>query len=424
MDLLEMAEAAPPAPPSEPTGGHKREREDEPAPLVEPQEKRSAVAATGMDPLSEDLAAPPYHDFASHIFNPHLDLEGRPMESPLVTDPPASQPLPPPPQQLSLAPLPTHLPSPEFVTPAAAFRDPVVNWEDSLAEVLNEEERMARLHAIRHNIDKRKSEIFLGYDAEKERLNKERARVSARLAQLKKELDAANPEAEWRAAMRDPVSGVCMLSHQQCLAILQRLMATEECKLYFCQAVDPVAQGIHAYFDIIDRPMDLGKVLNQLKAGLYEKNTDLFIADVRLVFRNCECFNAPGHEATLLAVRASEMFERAIRDPNNFQSVIKTKQKSKKSLASSGGGGGGALSSSASKISSRPLSRKYLGEDDDDEDLGLASKGGSSDAPFNNLQLTQVRLFCEEVTKHPGSLKKKKLAFFKEFLDRWFGDAS
>lgn len=63
----------------------------------------------------------------------------------------------------------------------------------------------------------------------------------------------------------------------------------------------------------------------QLKAGLYEHNTDLFIADVRLVFRNAECFNLPVHEASTLAVRASEMFERAIRDPFNYLEIVKSK---------------------------------------------------------------------------------------------------
>jgi hypothetical protein len=413
MEFLAVAESAPPVPPSEPTGGVKREREEEmPQPLGEPQEKRPAVAASGMDPLSEDLATPPFHDFASSLFNPHLDLEGRPMEQPLVPETPGGGRHS---QHLAVVPLATHVPSPEFVTQAAAFRDPVLNWEASI-ENLTEEDRFSRLEVIRVNIEKRKHEIMAGYDAERERLHKERARVSGRLALLQKELALANPEAEWRAAMRDPISGIHMLSHEQCLAILQRLMQTDECKLYFCQAVDPVAQGIHAYFEIIDRPMDLGKVMNQLKAGHYDKNTDLFIADVRLVFRNCECFNARGHEATTLAVKASEMFERAIRDPQNYQSIIKTKSKAKKSVTGGGGGGGGgsnALSTSASKISTRPAARKYLGEDEDDEEMARAKKGSGDASDFDNLQLTQVRLFCDEVTRHPGSLKKKKLAFFK-----------
>jgi hypothetical protein len=51
----------------------------------------------------------------------------------------------------------------------------------------------------------------------------------------------------------------------------------------------------------------------------------------------------------------------------------------------------------------------------------MARAKRAGDSPFDNLQLTQVRLLCEEVIKHPGSLKKKKLAFFKDFLDRWFG---
>ena len=411
MDFLEVAEALPAASATEPAGGTKREREEEPVALGEPQEKRSAVVSSGMDPLSEDLTAPAYHDFSSNIFNANLDLEGRPMEHPPV---PEHLPAPPP----VLAPLAAHVPSPDFVTLAAAFRDPVLSWEDTLVDVFDELDKFARLDAIRISIDKRKHEILAGYDAEKERLVKERLRLVNRLQKLRQELAAANPEAEWRAAMRDPVSGVAMLSNEQCLAILTRLMATEECKVYFCQAVDPIAQGILAYFDIIDRPMDLGKVLNQLKAGLYERNTDLFIADVRLVFRNCECFNGPFHDATTQAVRASEMFEKAIRDPNNFQVHIKTKSKAKKSTG--GGSSSNALSASASKIASRPAPRRYAGEEEDDEEMARAKKGGG-DSPFDALQLTHVRLFCEEVTKHPGSLKKKKLGFFKDFLDRWFG---
>jgi hypothetical protein len=73
------------------------------------------------------------------------------------------------------------------------------------------------------------------------------------------------------------------------------------------KAVDPIAQGIGMYYDYVKHPMDLGKVMTQLKAGLYNDNTDLFIADVRLVFRNCEIFNPSTHEANLNAFKASDV---------------------------------------------------------------------------------------------------------------------
>ncbi len=395
-------------------GGVKREREEAAglAQPEQPQEKRLAPEPLA-NPLSDDLAAPAYHDFG---FHPNLDLEGRPMEQASVMEQAVVQhqhyALPPSSLAMSSG------PADELVSQAAASRDPVLDWEATV-ELLDDEEKASRLVSIRSAIDRRKAEIMMGYDREKERLSKQKARVVSQLESLRRQVAECNPEAEWRAAMRDPVTGVQLLSKDQCSEIIARLMTAEECKLYFCQAVDPVALGIQAYFDIVERPMDLGKIQNQLMAGQYDKNTDLFIADVRLVFRNCECFNAPHHEATQFAVRASEMFEKAIRDPKNFQTHIKTKSKAKKSVPS-----GSSLSASGSKISSRPAPRKYTEDDDGDDEphLRSGSKSGGGGGEFSDLQLTHVRMFCEDVTRHPGCLKKKKLAFFKDFLDRWYGN--
>ncbi len=174
------------------------------------------------------------------------------------------------------------------------------------------------------------------------------------------------------------------------------------------------------YYDFIKHPMDLGKVMTQLKAGMYNADTDLFIADVRLVFRNCEIFNPRDHEANINAFKASEAFERAIRDPDNYAIHIKGgKSKSKKGPAAS------ALSASAASIplpSSPPQRRKK----DDLRSSLSGSRGGTYNMPgatrgsaFTELQLTHVKNFCEELIRDPSYIRDRKLQFFRDFLLDW-----
>merc|ERR1711916_79708 len=96
-------------------------------------------------------------------------------------------------------------------------------------------------------------------------------------------------------------------------------MATPEAVLYFNMKVDPVVLGIPQYFDIIKHPMDLGTVKNKLEGGMYSADTDLFIADVRLVFRNCKCFNGDILEVGQMGNVCSVKFEEWIRNPINLK---------------------------------------------------------------------------------------------------------
>jgi Bromodomain len=54
---------------------------------------------------------------------------------------------------------------------------------------------------------------------------------------------------------------------------------------------DEVAPG---YSDVVKKPMDLSKILAQVRAGGYS-NAASFAADVRLVFSNCLLYNPPGN---------------------------------------------------------------------------------------------------------------------------------
>jgi hypothetical protein len=68
----------------------------------------------------------------------------------------------------------------------------------------------------------------------------------------------------------------------------------------FWKPVDPVADGAPDYFTVIKKPMDLGTVHSKLHSKAY-KNSDEFVADVRLVWSNCKTFNGPGYFFDLAA---------------------------------------------------------------------------------------------------------------------------
>ncbi|KAB2599764.1 transcription factor GTE7-like [Pyrus ussuriensis x Pyrus communis] len=69
-----------------------------------------------------------------------------------------------------------------------------------------------------------------------------------------------------------------------CRQVLSKLMKQKYARI-FNKPVDVVALGLHDYYDIIKKPMDLGTVKTYLTKGLYLTPFD-FTADVRLTFEN------------------------------------------------------------------------------------------------------------------------------------------
>ncbi|KAF9409000.1 hypothetical protein BGZ94_002120, partial [Podila epigama] len=84
-----------------------------------------------------------------------------------------------------------------------------------------------------------------------------------------------------------------MLSHaadlSKCKSIVKRIMA-EPFAIEFNQPVDPIAQGIPEYLQIIKYPMDLGTISSKLKSGGY-RTAEEVKKDIELVVFNCRTFN-------------------------------------------------------------------------------------------------------------------------------------
>ena len=70
--------------------------------------------------------------------------------------------------------------------------------------------------------------------------------------------------------------------------LLDALSAKKDLVYFFLEPVDPVALGLHDYFDVVKEPMDLGTIRTKLSS--YD-DLDNFANDVRLVFTNAMLYN-------------------------------------------------------------------------------------------------------------------------------------
>ncbi len=69
---------------------------------------------------------------------------------------------------------------------------------------------------------------------------------------------------------------------------------------WFLEPVDPVKFNIMDYFDIIERPMDLGTVKKKLGHNVY-RSLQHFVEDINLVWNNCYKYNGEHHEISKTA---------------------------------------------------------------------------------------------------------------------------
>mmetsp|Transcript_15677 Transcript_15677/g.31664 ORF Transcript_15677/g.31664 Transcript_15677/m.31664 type:complete len:216 (-) Transcript_15677:99-746(-) len=76
----------------------------------------------------------------------------------------------------------------------------------------------------------------------------------------------------------------------------------------FREPVDWKALGLFDYPQIIKRPMDLGKVKENLQSGKYRTAGEA-ADDIRLVWKNCMTYNADGSDFYNLAKNMSKKFE-------------------------------------------------------------------------------------------------------------------
>ena len=84
--------------------------------------------------------------------------------------------------------------------------------------------------------------------------------------------------------------------------------------LSFTSPVDPAVLNIPTYFDVIERPMDIGTMETKLKAQEYP-NVATYLADFEQIIANTRKFNGDAHLVTQSAFRLKAWFD------NHFKSV-------------------------------------------------------------------------------------------------------
>ena len=94
---------------------------------------------------------------------------------------------------------------------------------------------------------------------------------------------------------------------KNCSQLMTKLMKHKHAWI-FNKPVDVIGMGLHDYYDIIKRPMDLGSVKLNLSKNLYSSPTD-FAADVRLTFQNAMTYNPKGHDVHAMAEQLLSRFE-------------------------------------------------------------------------------------------------------------------
>ncbi|KAG7030914.1 Transcription factor GTE2, partial [Cucurbita argyrosperma subsp. argyrosperma] len=96
-----------------------------------------------------------------------------------------------------------------------------------------------------------------------------------------------------------------------CSQILTKLMKHKHGWI-FNKPVDVVGMGLHDYYDVVKRPMDLGSVKTILSKDAYESPFD-FASDVRLTFKNAMTYNPKGHDVHAMAEQLLSRFEELFR---------------------------------------------------------------------------------------------------------------
>ncbi|KAK2154938.1 hypothetical protein LSH36_253g03021 [Paralvinella palmiformis] len=114
----------------------------------------------------------------------------------------------------------------------------------------------------------------------------------------------------------------------QCRQLLDIMFDCEDSKP-FRHPVDPVQYS--EYYQIIDHPMDLGTIKEQIDCDVYETPVE-FCKDVRLVFNNSRMYNTNKRSRIYtMTLRLSAMFEEQIRDIiSGWKQVSKGRRMSKR----------------------------------------------------------------------------------------------
>ncbi|KAI9155420.1 Bromodomain-containing factor [Paramyrothecium foliicola] len=95
---------------------------------------------------------------------------------------------------------------------------------------------------------------------------------------------------------------------QFCDEVLSELMLpkNERLNMWFLDAVDAEGLGIPNYYNVIKKPMDMGKVSRMLSAGDIPSLKD-FDKNMRLIFSNCYSFNGPPEQKNPVSLVAKDL---------------------------------------------------------------------------------------------------------------------
>ncbi|XP_073273053.1 transcription factor GTE4-like [Primulina huaijiensis] len=94
---------------------------------------------------------------------------------------------------------------------------------------------------------------------------------------------------------------------KSCNALLERLMKHKH-GWVFNTPVDAAGLGLHDYFEIIKKPMDLGTVKTRLNQSWYKSPVE-FAEDVRLTFQNAMTYNPKEQDVYVMAEQLAQLFE-------------------------------------------------------------------------------------------------------------------
>lgn len=114
---------------------------------------------------------------------------------------------------------------------------------------------------------------------------------------------------EMKRLAMDPMTEKMLTSMMmRCTQILNKLMK-DKYAWVFNTPVDVVKLGLHDYNQIVNNPMDLGTVKENMKKCIYHSPLE-FASDVRLTFKNALLYNPKGSDVNALAERLLSDFEK------------------------------------------------------------------------------------------------------------------
>jgi hypothetical protein len=104
---------------------------------------------------------------------------------------------------------------------------------------------------------------------------------------------------------------------KKCAEIVKNLLQHRIASI-FADPVDPELDQCPDYFDVIERPMDLGTVLSKIERNRYETFRD-FCADVDLVWQNATDYNGEESLIAMLAAQLSAWFHEMVENMSDSE---------------------------------------------------------------------------------------------------------